>query len=126
MGANTLQEGQTQAKFLASFCVCSHIEFRSLVKVERTENKRLLLKLRLRCAKCGEEFQFFGLSKILDLNGASISQDGKEARLAVGTPDTLSDYYRDTTGVNVNGQFRRDQLAREIPNGMVQENIKLE
>lgn len=106
--------------------MCPHSEFRSLVKVERTENERLLLKLRLRCAKCGEEFQFFGLPKTLDLNGASLSEDGKEARLAVGTPDTLSDYYRNTTGVNLNGQFRRDQLRRESVSGSVQENIKLE
>lgn len=106
--------------------MCPHSEFRSVVKVERAEQKRFLLKLRLRCAKCGEEFQFFGLPKRLDLNGASVSEDGKEVRLAVGTPDTLSEYYSAATGFQFNGAFRRDQLLRESAGGLVQENIKLE
>lgn len=86
---------------------CSHTKFESVVSVARTENSRFLASIKIKCANCGEPFRFFGLSPGMDLNGARASADGVEAKLAIGTDESLAEYYRMTTGVSV--QFEKNQ-----------------
>ena len=44
---------------------------------------RFMAEVRIRCAECGVAFQFLGLPLGLNLDGATMSVDGEEARLAV-------------------------------------------
>jgi hypothetical protein len=39
--------------------------------------------INIHCTDCKEEFQFLGLKPGLDLNGAAVSVDGLEARIAI-------------------------------------------
>lgn len=71
--------------------MCAHEQFDSLVTVNRLEDSvRFVADVRIKCAQCGEPFRFLGLPTGLDLNGASVSVDGQEARLAIGTRETVA------------------------------------
>jgi hypothetical protein len=45
--------------------------------------ERYSVDVRVQCADCGHKFRFIGLPAGLDLNGAAVSIDGTEARLAI-------------------------------------------
>ena len=45
--------------------------------------------IRISCVDCGEKFRFLGLPVGLDADGAAVSADGLEARLAI-TPQSKS------------------------------------
>lgn len=62
---------------------CSHLEFITTTRVHTCESGRRYISLMLRCGHCGELAQFVGLPNRIDVNGAFVSQDGKEARLAI-------------------------------------------
>lgn len=44
---------------------------------------RFSADVRIKCAECGLPFQFIGLPLGLNLNGAAMSVDGQEARIAI-------------------------------------------
>ena len=63
---------------------CEHEDFEASVDVTRlTDTKRFAADVRIRCRQCGLPFRFIGLPCGSDLNGAAVSVDGTEARLAV-------------------------------------------
>ena len=63
---------------------CAHEDFSALVTVVRIENgKKFQAEVIVNCAECGIPFLFLGLPIGLDLDGATISVDGLEARLAI-------------------------------------------
>lgn len=70
---------------------CPHEEFHADVRVDRLEDSgRFCADITIKCVQCGTPFRFLGLPCGLDLNGAAVSVDGTEARLAIGTPETVA------------------------------------
>lgn len=70
---------------------CKHELFKANVDVNRlSDSGRFQADIRINCEQCGEAFRFLGLPAGLDLNGASVSVDGTEARLAIGTSETVA------------------------------------
>lgn len=70
---------------------CPHELFRADVAVNRlSDSGRFNADIRIRCEQCGEPFRFLGLPAGIDLNGAAVSADGTEARLAIGTAETVA------------------------------------
>lgn len=63
------------------------------VYVERAMDGRYLARISLRCMDCQQWFEFLGVPSGMDPNGARVSCDRHEIRLAIGTPDTLAEYY---------------------------------
>jgi hypothetical protein len=60
------------------------LNFAADVDVNRLEDSgRFSADVRIRCADCGKRMRFIGLPMGLDLNGAAVSADGTEARLAI-------------------------------------------
>lgn len=63
---------------------CVHMNFAAKVSVARIEDKgAFAADVRINCAECGLPFQFLGLEPGLDMQGARVSIDGLEARLAI-------------------------------------------
>lgn len=63
---------------------CEHESFACAVTVNRLEDVgRFTADVRVVCDQCKTPFRFLGLPCGLDLNGAAVSVDGTEARLAV-------------------------------------------
>lgn len=68
---------------------CLHENFEANVDVSRLPDeeggpvKRYQADVRIRCTQCGVPFRFIGLPAGLDLNGAAVSVDACEARLAI-------------------------------------------
>ncbi len=70
---------------------CQHENFDASVKVNRLQDVgRFAADITIKCADCGEPFRFLGLPCGIDLNGAAVSADGTEARLAIGTAETVA------------------------------------
>lgn len=70
---------------------CEHEQFEAKVDVHRmTDSGRFEADVRIKCKQCDEYFRFLGLPCGLDLNGAAVSADGTEARLAIGTNETVA------------------------------------
>jgi hypothetical protein len=66
---------------------CAHRGFNSRVVVSRLEDSgRFMADVRITCNECGAAMKFVGLTVGLNLDGAAVSFDGTEARLAV-VPD---------------------------------------
>jgi hypothetical protein len=64
--------------------MCEHHNFSANVSVARLEDTgRFLAHVTVFCTDCSEPFQFAGLPAGLHLNGATVSLDGLEARLAI-------------------------------------------
>lgn len=68
------------------------------VDLNRVKNVgRFLATVRFCCGQCGHPFRFAGLPYGYDLNGAAVSEDGSEARLALvpqGEPLVLVEDWR--------------------------------
>lgn len=63
---------------------CPHLNFEAEVDVARLEDSgRFSADVRIKCADCGHPMRFLGLPMGLDLNGAAVSANGQEARLAI-------------------------------------------
>lgn len=63
---------------------CKHMTFAANVAVARIEDTgKFMADVTVRCAECGEPFQFLGLEAGLDMMGARVSIDGLEARMAI-------------------------------------------
>ena len=71
--------------------MCQHLNFEAFVNVNRLfASGRFSADVRINCAECGEPFRFLGFPCGVDLNGAAVSADGTEARLAIGTAETVA------------------------------------
>jgi hypothetical protein len=63
---------------------CEHGQWEANVEVKHlSDADRWMAELTIKCAACGVPMRFIGLPGGLDLNGASVSLDATEARLAV-------------------------------------------
>ena len=63
---------------------CKHEQFFANVDVQRLEDTgRFAADIRIKCIQCDTPFRFIGLPAGVDLNGAAVSIDGTEARLAI-------------------------------------------
>lgn len=63
---------------------CSHPDFAATVEVSRLEDSgRFAADVRIKCVACGVPMRFLGLPLGLDLNSATVSVDGTEARLGI-------------------------------------------
>jgi hypothetical protein len=60
------------------------MNFHSHVVINRIEDTgRFMADVTIKCLDCGEPFQFIGLQPGLNMNGATVSIDGLEARMAI-------------------------------------------
>jgi|SRR5580700_686421 hypothetical protein len=69
---------------------CEHKDFKAMVNVGRlldnaTESCVVgyIADIRIKCAECGLPFEFLGLEPGVDTQGARVSLDGLEARIAL-------------------------------------------
>lgn len=63
---------------------CEHKDFTAHVEVNRLEDiSSFAADVRITCAECGTRFRFLGLPGGLNIEGATVSFDGTEARLAI-------------------------------------------
>jgi hypothetical protein len=70
---------------------CQHENFYCHCKVNRlSDSGRFNADITIKCDQCGEPFRFLGLPAGLDLNGAAVSVDGTELRVAIGTAETVA------------------------------------
>lgn len=70
---------------------CRHEEFDVEAVVNRMEDTgRFSLGVKVRCSQCQEPFRFLGLPAGADGSGAAVSVDGEEARLVIGTRETIA------------------------------------
>lgn len=73
---------------------CPHESFNADVRVNHLlDSGRFVAEVRINCIYCGDKFRFIGLPSGLDLNGASVSIDGTEAHLAIGTKATVANIF---------------------------------
>lgn len=73
---------------------CPHLEFSANVSVARlSESGRFCADIKIECSHCKEPFRFLGLPCGLDLNGAAVSPDGTEMRVAIGTNETIANIF---------------------------------
>jgi len=64
--------------------MCKHDTFHAEVQVNRIDDgKHYQADVQIWCQICGKQFQFIGLPKGVNLEGATMSADHKEARLAI-------------------------------------------
>lgn len=64
--------------------MCNHENFEAQVDVNRfVDIGRFAVDVRVNCVDCGIPFRFLGLPGGLRLEGAAVSVDGTEARLAI-------------------------------------------
>jgi hypothetical protein len=70
---------------------CRHEKFLANVVVNRLEDSgRFNADITIKCEQCGVPFRFLGLPAGVDLDGAAVSADGTEMRVAIGTPETVA------------------------------------
>lgn len=64
--------------------VCKHEDFHARVGVARLEDtQQFMAEITVECSQCKTKFQFLGLEPGIDTQGARISIDGLEARIAI-------------------------------------------
>jgi hypothetical protein len=64
--------------------MCKHEDFKANVGVARLEDSGgFVAEITVKCSQCGLPFQFLGLEPGIDTQGASVSIDGLEARIAI-------------------------------------------
>lgn len=70
---------------------CPHENFHAQVNVTRiSDSGRFMADITIKCVACGEPFRFLGLPAGMDPNGAAVSVDGTEMRVAIGTAETVA------------------------------------
>jgi hypothetical protein len=83
---------------------CKHMNFKANVSVNRLEDTgRFMAEVKINCAECGLPFQFLGLPLGLNLNGASMSVDGQEARLGIAPVGRVLHPLAGVSGFSVRG-----------------------
>jgi hypothetical protein len=84
-----LNKAKTEPEVPISAGKCEHMEFAAKVNVGRlTETEGgpvtgYTADVTIKCAQCGLPFQFLGLEPGVDTQGARVSLDGLEARIAI-------------------------------------------
>lgn len=70
---------------------CEHgSDFEAKVSITTLEGTgQAIAKIECRCKDCGHPFQFLGLEAGLDTQGARVSPDGLEARIAISPQGVL-------------------------------------
>lgn len=64
--------------------MCQHEDFKASVDVARLEDVGgFMAEIKIECSQCGLPFQFLGLEPGLDMQGATVSLDALEARIAI-------------------------------------------
>jgi len=64
--------------------MCKHESFAAKVGVARMEDTgQFMAEITVHCAQCDLPFQFMGLEPGIDTQGARVSVDGLEARIAI-------------------------------------------
>lgn len=64
--------------------MCEHKDFEANVAINRLEDTgQFAADVRIRCTECNLPFQFIGLPCGLNAEGAAVSADATEARLAI-------------------------------------------
>jgi hypothetical protein len=83
--------------------MCDHRNFDAKVSVNRLEDAgRFTADVEINCAECGVPFKFIGLPIGLDMEGATVSFDGKEARLAIApVGEVVPEFVGRCTGFSV-------------------------
>ena len=63
---------------------CTHEDFAAKVGVARLEDTgQFIAEITISCSQCGLPFEFLGLAPGVDTQGATVSVDGQEARIAI-------------------------------------------
>lgn len=68
---------------------CEHKDFHTAVNIGRLTDgdtgpvRSFMADIRINCKDCGLPFEFMGLQMGMDLQGARMSPDGQEARIAI-------------------------------------------
>jgi hypothetical protein len=90
--AATPRPGRTSAP-----ATCDHLRFVSQVRVSRLTQPaaqpgpvEFMADVTIECAECGAAFEFMGLPSGVNLQGAAVSPDHQEARLAIRPPRLLT------------------------------------
>lgn len=69
---------------------CDHPDFSAVVTVNRfLDTGRFMADVKISCSRCNLPFQFLGLPLGVNLAGAAMSVDGREARLAIAPSDRV-------------------------------------
>lgn len=64
--------------------MCEHRDFKAMVAVNRLEDSgRFMADVTVTCSECDLPFEFLGLEPGLKMNGAAVSIDGTELRIAI-------------------------------------------
>ena len=72
---------------------CKHEDFIANVRVERMEDiGKFAADVTVKCSQCGQPFKFLGLPGGSLMDGAAVSVDGTEARLAIAPQDAIPEY----------------------------------
>jgi hypothetical protein len=75
------------------------MNFKAHVGVARLEDTgRFSAEITVNCADCGLPFQFLGLPAGLIMNGAAVSIDGLEARMAISPQGAQPNPFQAMTG----------------------------
>ena len=81
---------------------CEHEDFLASVNVNGMKDSgRFMADVRISCTQCGIPFRFIGLPFGVDFNGASVSADTTEARLAIAPKGEVSDAVDGVNGFSV-------------------------
>ncbi len=86
---------------------CQHLDFDAYVAVNRLEDSgRFAADVRIECRDCRKPFVFKGLPPGVNLDGAAVSIDGTEARLAIAPQDEDAPPWLGATGFSIKGKVQ--------------------
>jgi hypothetical protein len=69
--------------------MCKHENFSAKVSVARLEDSGgFMAEITIHCTECGVPMEFLGLEPGIDTQGAKVSVDGTEARIAISPKGT--------------------------------------
>lgn len=78
---------------------CKHMNFSAYVAVARLEDSgQFAAEIKIKCLDCDLPFQFLGLPPGVNLNGATVSIDGLEARIAISPMGAQPNPFQTMTG----------------------------
>ena len=84
---------------------CAHMNFDAHVSVARLEDSgQFNAEVKIHCVECGMPFRFLGLPLGMNLQGAAMSVDGLEARLAILPQDRVPAPLEGLTGYSIGGR----------------------
>jgi hypothetical protein len=92
------------------------------ISVERSEDGRFMARISLRCNDCMQWFEFFGVAEGADPNGARVTSSHTELRIAIGTKETVAEYY--AKAVASISDRRKKPLQVEVPVKVIKANFK--